>query len=120
MRILMRGLLSVFLNALALMIVAYLFDSFFLEDFETALLASLILSILNLFVKPILIIFTLPITVVTFGLFLFVVNAITLMLTQSFMGDAFVIDSFGMAVIGAIVISLISMVLNNIVKGTRR
>src|SRR5690625_5732548 len=82
---LIRWFLSIILNAIALIAVAQLFDSFHLEGFGTAILASFILSILNVLVKPILIIFTLPITFLTLGLFLFVINAITLMITQGLM-----------------------------------
>src|SRR5690625_6759985 len=89
---LIRWFLSIILNAIALIAVAQLFDSFHLEGFGTAILASFILSILNVLVKPILIIFTLPITFLTLGLFLFVINAITLMITQGLMDASFVID----------------------------
>ena len=112
----LRWIVSLVLNAIALIAVAQLFDSFHLEGFGTALLASFILAILNIFVKPILIILTLPITILTFGLFLIVINAITLMLAQALIGPSFVIDGFGVAIIASIVISLISMLLNSLVK----
>lgn len=114
----MRWFLSILLNGIALIIVAQLFQSFHLDGFGTALLASVILSILNMIVKPILILFTLPITFVTLGLFLFVINAATLMITQSLMGPTFVINGFGTAIIAAIVLSLINTILNRLV-GTR-
>ncbi|WP_152655228.1 phage holin family protein [Oceanobacillus sp. CFH 90083] len=116
---LLRGIVSLVLNAVALIAVAQIFDSFQLEGFGTALLASFILAILNIFVKPILIILTLPITVITFGLFLIVINAITLMITQALIGSAFVIDGFGTALIASIVISLITMILNSVVRDIR-
>lgn len=114
----MRWFLSIILNGVALVIVAQLFESFHLDGFGTALLASIILSILNMIVKPILILFTLPITVVTLGLFLFVINAATLMITQALIGPTFVISGFGTAIIAAIVLSLINTILNRLV-GTR-
>ncbi|MUK89097.1 hypothetical protein GMD78_12000 [Ornithinibacillus sp. L9] len=113
-----RALLSVFLNAVALIAVAQLFDSFHLDGFGTALLASFILAIFNVIIKPILVILTLPITVISLGLFLFVINAITLMLTQMFIGSSFVIDGFGTAVLAAIVISILNLLLNRLVKDT--
>ncbi|UUI02129.1 phage holin family protein [Oceanobacillus jeddahense] len=116
---LLRGIISLVLNAVALIAVAQIFDSFHLDGFGTALLASLILAILNIFVKPILVILTLPITVITFGLFLIVVNAIILMITQALIGSDFVIDGFGTAFIASIVISLISMILNSVVRDMR-
>ena len=109
---LLRWILSVILNAIALIAVAQLFEHFHLEGFGAAIIASIILSVLNVIVKPILILFTLPITVLTMGLFLFIINAITLMITQGVMGDSFVINGFGTAIIASIVISIINLVLN--------
>ena len=117
---LIRWFLSIILNAIALIAVAQLFDSFHLEGFGTAILASFILSILNVLVKPILIIFTLPITFLTLGLFLFVINAITLMITQGLMDTSFVIDGFGTAIIASVVISILNLLLNSLVRDTIR
>ncbi|WP_404454244.1 phage holin family protein [Virgibacillus necropolis] len=114
----LRWFLSIFLNAVAIIGVAQLFDDFQVEGFGTALIASIILSILNIIVKPILIILTLPITFVTFGLFLFVINAITLMITQGLMDDSFIIYGFGTALIASIVISILNLLLNQLVKDT--
>lgn len=115
----LRWLISIFLNAIALLIVAQLFTSFDLAGFTTALIASVILSILNIIVKPILVLFTLPITFITLGLFLFVINAITLMITQGLMGDSFVINGFGTAIIAAIILSVINVILNGLVTDRR-
>lgn len=111
-----KWLLSIIVNSIALIAVAELFDKFIIEDFGTAILASFILSILNLIVKPILILFTLPITILSLGLFLFVINAVTLYLTQSIIGDAFIIEGFGTAIIAAIIISIINTVLQSLFK----
>lgn len=115
---LMKWFISIFLNAVALIAVAQLFESFHLDGFGTAILASFILSILNVIVKPILILFTLPITFFTMGLFLFVINAITLMITQAIIGSSFVIDGFGIAIVAAIIISILNLVLNKLVRDT--
>src|SRR5699024_4362113 len=98
-----------------LIVVAQLFNSFYLDSFGTALFASVILSIFNVIVKPILIIFTLPATILTLGLFLFVINAITLMLTQAVMGDSFIIDGFGTAILAAVIIAIINVILTRII-----
>jgi len=115
---------SVFLNTISLLIVAQLFDGFYIANFQTALLASVILSILNFIVRPILFILTIPITIITLGLFVLVINAITLMMTQSLMGNGFVIHSFGVAIIASILISIISVILHKMIgepnKSTRR
>lgn len=117
---LLRWFLSIFLNAVALIAVAQLFDAFTLEGFGPALLASFILSILNVIVKPILVILTLPITILSLGLFLFVINAITLMITQGVMGSSFVINGFGTALIASVVISIINLLLNSLVRETAK
>ncbi|MDL4839277.1 phage holin family protein [Aquibacillus rhizosphaerae] len=113
-----RLLLSLLLNAVALIVVAQLFESFRLEGFGTAILASIILSILNVIVKPILVVLTLPITFVTLGLFLFVINAITLMITQGLIGSAFVINGFGTALIAAVILSVLNLLLNKLIRDT--
>lgn len=115
MRTLFEWLTSVFLNAVALILVDQLFSGFHIADFKTALIAAIILSILNIIVRPILIILTIPITVLTLGLFILVINAITLMLTQYLMESGFVIDGFATAFFASIILSLISVVLHRII-----
>lgn len=117
---LLRWVLSIVLNAVALIAVAQLFDGFQLEGFGTAILASVILAILNTIVKPILVVLTLPISLLTLGLFLFVINAITLMITQGVMDNSFVIEGFGTAIIAAVVISILNLILNKLVKDTMK
>ncbi len=111
-----RGLLSLVLNAVALLLVAEVFQGFHLEGFAVAIVASLVLAVLNAVVKPLLMFFTLPINLLTLGLFTFVINAITLMLTQALIGSDFVIDGFGVAILAAIVLSVINLILNKLVK----
>jgi putative membrane protein len=89
-------------------------DSFYLSGFGAAMFASFILSILNVLVRPLLIILTLPFTIFTLGLFLFVINAITLLLTDEMMGDAFELSGFGMALF----ISVIMSIANTIIQKT--
>ncbi|GAE33077.1 phage holin family protein [Halalkalibacter akibai] len=103
----MRWIVGLIINALILMGIAFLFDGFQLSGFGAALIASVLLSIMNAIVRPILVILTLPITVLTLGLFLFVISAITLMLTAGLMGSAFVINGFGTAILAAILIAII-------------
>jgi len=106
-----RGILSLVLNAVALLLVAQIFDGFTIESFWTAVIASLILAILNAIVKPILKLLTLPINIMTLGLFTFVINGLTLMMTQAILTD-FVIDGFGIAILAAIVLSIINLILD--------
>lgn len=111
-----RWFTSVFLNALSLYIIHFLFDSFFIESFVVALLASIILSMLNFLIKPILVLLTLPITIFTFGFFLFVIQAITLMTVQSLLGSTFVIDGFGMAILAAILMTVLNSIMYRLLK----
>ena len=111
-----RFLITLALNTVALLIVNEIFSSFHIDGLGTAILASGILAILNVLLKPILIILTLPITLLTFGLFLLVINAITLMVTQALMGSSFVIDGFGTAFVASIFISIITLVLGKLIK----
>ncbi|APH03637.1 phage holin family protein [Bacillus weihaiensis] len=106
-----RWLVSVVINAIILIVVAGFFDSFQLSGIGAAIGASFILSVLNVLVKPFLILLTLPVTILTLGLFLFVINAITLMITEGLMGDAFIIDGFGTAMLAAIFISILHLMI---------
>ncbi|MFP7255405.1 phage holin family protein [Terribacillus goriensis] len=112
----LRWILTLLLNSVSLVIVSYIFDSFYLEGFGTAILASFILSVLNLLVRPVLIVLTLPLTALTFGLFLFVINAVTLMITQGLIGETFIIVGFGTAIIAAIILALLNLILNWLIR----
>lgn len=111
----MKWLAQILVNSLVLVVVAGYFDSFHLDSIGSAIIASLIISVLNLIVKPILVLLTLPVTVLTFGLFLFVINAVTLVMTDQIMGTALEIDSFGAAVIAAIFISILNLLIQKVI-----
>ncbi|WP_173915643.1 phage holin family protein [Halobacillus sp. Marseille-Q1614] len=109
-------LLHILVNAIAIFIVGFAFKTVEIDGFLAAILAAFILSILNAIVRPILVLLTLPITIVTLGLFLLVVNAVTLAITDGLLGSLFEIDGFGMTILAALVISLINLVLNRLIK----
>jgi putative membrane protein len=109
----MKWLIGILINAVIFMAIAGYFESFYLSSFSAALGASFLLSILNILVRPILIILTLPVTFLTLGLFLFVINAVTLLLTESLMGSSFEIDGFGMALLTTVMMSLVNIILQN-------
>jgi putative membrane protein len=85
---------------------------------ENLLIASLLLGILNAFVRPILMVLALPLVILTLGLFYFVINALLLYLL-SWLLPFFHVDSFGYAFLGALLISVISLVLNGITGNSR-
>ncbi len=108
----MRWLGSILLNAVLFLFLAWLFTSFHVADFGAALVASFLLAIVNVLVRPIVKLLTLPLNILTLGLFTFVVNALMLLLVNRFMGDTFVIDGFGSALVVAIMMSFLNMILN--------
>lgn len=81
-----------------------------IDSFWTAIVLALVLAILNLVVKPILIILTLPITILSFGLFLFVINALIILLAGKFI-NGFVVDGFWWALLFSLLLSIISSIL---------
>ncbi len=85
-----------------------------IDDFTTAIIFALVLGILNLLIKPILVILTIPVTIVTLGLFLLVINAIIILIADKLM-DGITIDGFWWAFIFSIILSLVSSVLTSLV-----
>ena len=103
------------INAMALMATATLIDGISANGFWGAITAALVLGIINAFIRPVLLLFTLPLNFLTLGLFTFVINALMLMLTGVFV-PGFVVDGFFAALLGSIVLSIISAVLTWLVK----
>ncbi len=101
------------LNAVALLVVAYILPGISVASFGSALIAALVLGLLNTLVKPLLVILTLPITIVTLGLFLLVLNALVFWLAGSIL-KGFQVNGFWWAVIGALVYSLVSGLLSSL------
>ncbi|HEY8130672.1 MAG TPA: phage holin family protein [Thermoanaerobaculia bacterium] len=101
------------LNTLALFLVVQIIPGFHADSWVTLAIAALVLGLLNSIVRPILFILTFPLTVITLGLFLIVLNAIMLELT-AWLVPGFRIDSFVWACVGAIVLGLISLVTHRI------
>lgn len=95
------------LNAVALLAVAYVLPGIVIGSFWSAMLAAVVLGLLNTLVKPLLILLTLPITIVTMGLFLLVLNALVFWLAGSLF-KGFQVEGFWWAVAGAILFSVIS------------
>jgi putative membrane protein len=106
-----RFLLTWLLTALALMITANLVTGFVIKSFVAALVAAVVLGLINAIIRPILVVLTLPITFVTLGLFLFVVNALTILLAGS-ITPGFQVDGFVPALVGSIVLTIVASVLN--------
>ncbi|MBD2777579.1 phage holin family protein [Iningainema tapete] len=100
-------------SAIALLITGYIVPGFVVKNLGVALLASIIIGLVNALVRPILAILTFPITLFTFGLFLFVVNALSLWLASALTpGYGFEINGFAAALLGSIVLSIVSSIVN--------
>ncbi len=104
-------IVALILNILSLVATAYIVPGFSFTGFPTLILAAIIIGVLNTFIRPFLLLITLPINIITLGLFTFVVNAVILMLA-SFIVPGFSINGFGTALLGAIVLAVISTALS--------
>ena len=109
----MRLLITWLINALALLAVPYLMHSVSVDSFGAALIAALILGFVNTLIRPILLVLTLPATVLTLGLFIFIINGLMFWLVAQLVGG-FHVASFWAAVGGAIVYSIVSWALSTL------
>ena len=107
----MKLLLRWMLLAAALLLVAHLYPGVSVASFGAALVAALVLGLFNTLVRPLLVLLTLPVTVVTLGLFLFVINALMFWAAAGVM-DGFNVTGFGAALIGSVIYSLCGMVID--------
>lgn len=103
----MNFLIRLLVSALAAMLTAYLLPGVKIDNFITALILALVLAILNLLVKPVLIILTLPVTIVTLGLFLLVINAIIILIASNLI-SGFRVNGFWWALLFSIVMTIIN------------
>lgn len=114
----MNFFLKIILSAVAVIIVSYLLPGVYIDDFFTAVILALVLAILNALVKPILIIFTIPLTVFTLGLFLLVINAIIILFADSLV-SGFYVDGFWWALIFSILLSITNSLLTDLSKSKK-
>lgn len=96
-------------NAAALLLVAYLYPGVSVESFFAALIAALVLGLVNAVIRPILVILTLPATILTLGLFIFVINALLFWLVAEIV-QGFTVTGFGAALLGSILYSVITLI----------
>jgi putative membrane protein len=111
----MRVLLHWILNALALMIVAYVVPGVIVRDPIVALVAALLLGLVNAVIRPILVLLTLPVTILTLGLFLLVINGLLFWAVSALL-TGFVVRGFWAGVFGAFVYSLLTGLLSLLVR----
>ena len=115
----LRLLTRILLVALALLLIAEFIPGIAVEGVYIAIISALILGVLNAVVRPILIILTLPVSIVTLGLFVFVINASLFWFAASFI-DGFSVTGFVPALIGSVLLSLVGAASNSLLSGTHK
>jgi putative membrane protein len=106
--------MRVVVTALTVLAITVVIDGISVPSFSVAFVVAMVLGLLHLVVRPILLILTLPITLVTFGLFTLVINALLLYVVQ-FIVPGFVVETFLAGFLGALIISAVSTILNKII-----
>ena len=114
----MRWIISLAVNSAALLVADWALDSMYISGFFPVIFAALVMGVVNTLIRPVLLLITFPLTALTLGLFIFVVNAITFALT-ALLVPGFIIGTFGGAFWGAIITSAVSWMINRIITDER-
>jgi putative membrane protein len=115
----MKIILTWLLAACALLLVAYLYPGVQVQSFTSALIAAAVIGLFNAVLRPILVILTLPVTIVTLGLFLFVINALLFWAAASVM-SGFQVNGFVAALVGSLIYSVLMLVVNTATRSVLR
>ncbi|MBE16722.1 MAG: phage holin family protein [Dokdonia sp.] len=115
----MKPILKVLLTAVAVVVLAKLLPGVAVSGFVSAIIVAVVIAILRFIVKPILIILTIPITILTFGLFLFVINALIIMMADYFI-DGFAVSNFWIALLFSILLSIFQSILFSFLKEDKK
>lgn len=105
----MKLLFRILITSILVVVIAYFMSGVRVANFSTALIVAVVLGMLNIFIKPILVILTLPVTIVSLGLFLLVINAVLILLCTKIVGG-FVVDSFWTALFFSIILSVLQSI----------
>lgn len=112
----MKLILKWLLSAAALLFVAFVYHGVEVKSFGTALIAAFVIGLFNVVVKPVLVVLTLPVTVVTLGLFLFIINALMFWAAAGIL-DGFHVIGFGAALLGSLIYSTIGLLIESVLGG---
>ncbi|EER57637.1 membrane protein of unknown function [Acidovorax delafieldii 2AN] len=112
----MKLLLKWVLSAAALLFVAYIYSGVEVQSFTSALIAAFVIGLFNAVLRPVLVVLTLPVTIVTVGLFLFVINALMFWAAAGVL-DGFHVNGFGAALLGSLIYSLLGLVIESALGG---
>ncbi|WP_339657659.1 phage holin family protein [uncultured Maribacter sp.] len=111
----MKLIIRILLSALSVIILANVLPNVSVDSFMTAVIVAVVLSLLNFLVKPILVILTLPVTIVTFGLFLLIINAIIILLVDKLI-DGFAVSNIWWALIFSLLLSFLQSIFFSLLK----
>ena len=105
----MNLIIRILVSAVLVMLIAHFMPGVSVANFTTSVIVAIVLSLLNLFIKPIIVLFTLPVTILTLGLFLLVINALIILLCSAIVGG-FRVDNLLVALLFSIVLSVLQSV----------
>ena len=111
----MNFIIKLLLSGLAVITAAYLLPGVHISGFISAIVVAIVLGLFNALVRPILIILTIPVTIFTLGLFIFVINAIIILMVSSIL-NGFEVDGFWWALAFSIVLTIVTSIINSAVK----
>lgn len=115
----MKLIIRLLLNAIAVFFLANVLNGVQVDNYVTAIIVAVVLSVLNLLVKPLLIVLTFPITIITLGLFLLVINAIIIFLADKLI-DGFSVSSIWTAILFSILLSILQSLLHSFMKKDKK
>jgi len=115
----MKLIIRLLLNAFAVVILSKILTGVDVDSYTTAIIVAVVLALLNLVVKPVLVIFTLPATILTLGLFLFVINALIILLADKLI-DGFSVANFWIALLFSILLTILQSILHTLLKEDKK
>lgn len=110
----MGFIIKVLITAVAAFVAAYFLPGVAIADVKTTILVALVLALLNTFIRPILVVLTIPITIVTLGLFLLIINAILVKVADYFI-DGFTVHGFVTAIFFSLIVTIVSYILSALI-----
>lgn len=114
----MKLILRILVTSILVMVIAHFMPGVRVAGFTTSIIVAVVLGLLNIFIKPILVILTLPVTFVTFGLFLLVINAIMILLCTKIVGG-FAVDTFWTALFFSVVLSVLQSIMFSLTNDSK-
>ncbi|MET0759836.1 MAG: phage holin family protein [Flavobacterium sp.] len=112
----MNLIIRILLTAVLVMLIDYFMPGITVANFTTSVIVAVVLGLLNIFVKPLIVLFTLPVTILTLGLFLLVINAAMILLCSEIVGG-FNVNSFWTALLFSIILSILQSIMYRVTNG---